>query len=376
MGDKGRSIVVGAGIVGLAMARSMAMRGFQVTVVEKGQTAQGASVRNFGMVWPIAQAHGYLYDRAIRSREIWKSICQSAGIWYEQSGSLAVSYLGEETAVLEEFYEDEHPFRSLALLNPKEVLEKCPAVNPAGLLKGLYSGEEMIVDPREAIAKIPLYLKEQWEVNFVFGKTAVEVREQKVILADGQVLEADQIIICPGADLETLFPEQFHSNPLTNCKLQMMRLEAQPKGWRMGPALFAGLSLTHYNSFLQTSSAQALQTYFEAAYPDHVKWGIHVMVSQNGLGELTVGDSHEYGRSHDPFDKAFINGLILEYMSRFARFPTERIIATWHGYYPKMTDGSPDLILEPLPGVLIINGVGGAGMTYSFGLAEEICSAW
>ena len=35
------------------------------------------------------------------------------------------------------------------------------------------------------------------------------------------------------------------------------------------------------------------------------------MVSQNGKGELTVGDSHEYGLTFSPFDEAYINDLII-----------------------------------------------------------------
>ena len=51
---------------------------------------------------------------------------------------------------------------------------------------------------------------------------------------------------------------------------------------------------------------------------EYIQWGIHVMVSQNGKGELTVGDSHEYGLTFDPFDKAHINELILNYLKKFA----------------------------------------------------------
>ena len=110
-------------------------------------------------------------------------------------------------------------------------------------------------------------------------------------------------------------------------------------------------------------------------YGEYLNWGIHVMVSQNQVGEITIGDSHEYGLTHDPFDKQFINRMILDYLKKFARFKDENISETWNGIYPKLTTGETDLILHPESGVTIINGLGGAGMTFAFGLCEQFFSA-
>ena len=82
------AIVIGAGIVGLATARALAVRGHKVKVFERSQQAVGASVRNFGMVWPIGQPIGELYETALRSRSIWKETCMEAGIWHSENGSL------------------------------------------------------------------------------------------------------------------------------------------------------------------------------------------------------------------------------------------------------------------------------------------------
>ena len=71
---KKNAIVIGAGIVGLAIARSLSEKGYAVTVFERNEKAVSASIRNFGMVWPIGQPNGNLYERALRSKSIWKRI--------------------------------------------------------------------------------------------------------------------------------------------------------------------------------------------------------------------------------------------------------------------------------------------------------------
>ncbi len=71
--------------------------------------------------------------------------------------------------------------------------------------------------------------------------------------------------------------------------------------------------------------------------------GIHVLAAQNGLGEVVIGDSHEYGTEFDPVERAEIEELILDYLRT-------------------MID---------LPDATIASCGGGTGMTMSFGLAED-----
>jgi FAD dependent oxidoreductase TIGR03364 len=366
------AIVIGAGIAGLATAKALAQKGFTVKVIERSLQAAGASVRNFGMIWPVGQPSGVLYERAIRSRNIWKEIAADTGIGCEQSGSLHLAYHDDEMEVITELHDIfKKERRPVELMNAPTITGKYDSVNPEKLLGGLYSTDEMIVDPREAIAALPDYLEEKYNIEFHWGKCVSFVSDQTVYIGTEEEHEADLIIICGGADFETLFPEEYLRFPITKCKLQMMRLAAQPGNWRIGTSLCGGLSLIHYNSFKAAPSIHKLKQRYENEMSEYTDAGIHVMVSQNTAGELTVGDSHEYGLHFDPFDKACINKLILEYLKKFTRIKDPAVTQTWNGIYPKMTNGETDIFFSPEPGVYILNGLGGAGMTMGFGFAEE-----
>ena len=374
--DKRSAIVIGAGILGLATARALAQKGFAVKVFERTDKAVGASIRNFGMIWPVGQPAGKQYNRAIRSRDIWREVSDEAHIWYDPVGSLHLAYRDDEWIVLQELYEVfKEQGRDVSLLSPQQIAGRSEAVVQKNLLGGLYSGDELIVDPREAIATLPAYLQEKWNVSFYWGKCVSYISDQTIYIGNKEEYEADLIFICSGADFETLYPEHFATFPFSKCKLQMMRLVSQPDAWRIGPALCGGLSLIHYNSFKAASSLNKLKERYQEEMKEYLDWGIHVMVSQNGKGELTIGDSHEYSLTHDPFDKKFINEMILDYLKGFAQFKDWTSIQTWNGIYPKLMDGGTELFYSPEPHVYIINGVGGAGMTLSFGFAEEMIHA-
>lgn len=367
---KPSAIVIGAGIVGLATARALAIRGYKVKVIERNLQAVGASIRNFGMIWPIGQPDGELYQRAMLSKKIWKETCDEAGIWYDEVGSLHVAYRQDEWMVLQELCEI-YKNRKYRLLTAADTLAKCSSVVKEGLAGSLFSPDEMIVDPRVAIPAMAAWLMEKHHVEFIFGKAITDIA-CPAVFSGGDVWEADEIYICGGSDFETLYPELYASTPITKCKLQMMRMAAQADGYRIGTSVCGPLSLMHYNSFKAASSLDVLAKRYKTEYAEYLKWGIHVMVSQNQSGELTIGDSHEYGLNPDPFDRQLINQLILDYLKKFIRFTNETVIETWNGVYAKLTNGEPFLVQEPEQGITVINGLGGAGMTLSFGLCEQV----
>ena len=367
--------IVGAGIIGLAHAQEAARRGYRVVVFERHPRAVGASVRNFGMVRPIGSAPGRMHDIALRSREGWMEAARRAGFWHDPVGSMTVAYHDDEQAVLEEFAR-EAPQRGYdcTLLDAAGVMEHTRAVQPGGLRGGLWSPLDVIVDPREAVAALPQYLEAEHGVRFLFG-TPVTAVELPHIQAGGQTWTADRVVVCCGAEFETLYPQVLAESGITRCKLQMMRTEPQPGGWRMGPMLMTGLSLRHRAAFAVCPTLPELRHRVGRDHPDLDRFGIDILISQNGLGELTIGDSHEYGLSPEPFDNPEIDRLILEQVEAFLAAPSLRIAQRWHGVYAKHFNMEL-MEFRPEPNVRIILGPSGAGMTTAFGLPHYTFAEW
>lgn len=366
--------VIGGGILGLAHAYAASRRGKRVVLFERHTQARGASVRNFGMVWPIGQPPGEMLALAMRSREIWLEILNAAGLPYLPTGSLHAVYRRDEADVAREFAAiGPGKGYDCRWLEAGEALAKSPALVSRGLLGGLFSSPELTVDPRLVIARLPAFLAERYGVVPRYGCAVHSIRLPAVTAGEEQ-WEVEQAVLCGGDDFETLYPGVFTSAGLTRCKLQMLRTAPQPAGWQLGPALAAGLTLRYYPTFEICPSLGALKARVARETPEFDRWGIHVMLSQTARGEITIGDSHEYGTDVDVFDKKEIDDLILDYLKSFASLPEPTIAQRWHGVYAKHPT-MPYFTASPEPGVQVVTVTSGIGMTLSFGLGEKITGA-
>lgn len=363
-------VVIGAGIIGLAHAWVAAKAGRKVVVFEQRLNATGASVANFGLLWPIGQTAGRMLTLAIESRDLWLEVLQAAAIPYKATGSLHVACRKDEAQVGEEFaalgpalgYRCSWLDRDLALT-------RSPALNPETVLGALWSASEMTVDPRLVLRRIPEFLSERYGVQFLWGCPVLELAYPRIHTTQG-AWRGEFVIVCPGADFETLYPDLLRQAAITRCRLQMLRTRPQPPGWELGPALAGGLTLRFYPSFSICPSLPALRSRIEDEMPEYERFGIHTMVSQTSSGELTLGDSHEYGLRVSPFNREEVDLLILRHLQSFVRVPDFSIAERWYGVYAKHPQ-LPYVRLQPEEGIELITGLGGAGMTLSFGVAAE-----
>ena len=206
-----KAIIVGAGIMGIAYAKTLSERGYSVDVFERSEKASGSSIRNFGMVWPVGQPIGKLYNRAIKSREIWIDLCKAANIWHKKTGSIQLLSNPLELELGKEFLERESFKREgLQLLDKKQTLSTLPLANKKNTLGAIFSGTEIIVEAREAIRRIPDYLAETQTIRFHFGCAVIEVMPNKELYGE---------ILSFGEDVEVISPTEVRTEIIEKIKI-------------------------------------------------------------------------------------------------------------------------------------------------------------
>ncbi|GAA3917439.1 TIGR03364 family FAD-dependent oxidoreductase [Litoribacillus peritrichatus] len=366
-------IIVGGGIAGLAFALKGCEAGKKVLIIEKNEGPNEASIRNFGMVLPLGMPKGSALNRAMKSKEVWKHYAKKAKFWANECGMLMVAHHDDEMAAMEEFHTDiSLPPYQTRLLNAEQAKVLSPGVNPKGLRGALFSQTDVLINPQQALTQLTQYLygfeNSQLQYNTLVSHFESNDKGVKVVTNKG-VFEGRQVVCCPGHQFASLFDLEADQAP-TVCKLQMVRTLKQTQNWAFGPMMSTGLSMLHYPAFDQVKSLQAVRNRVEQDHPELIQYGIHLLAAQHQTGEITLGDSHEYGNTPSPFINQRINQLILEYAQKVMTLPSWELKEQWIGIYSK---AKTDHVYweQPQDNLFLITGLGGTGMSTSFAIAEE-----
>ncbi|MGC1303644.1 MAG: TIGR03364 family FAD-dependent oxidoreductase [Caulobacteraceae bacterium] len=357
--------IVGAGVVGLAHALAAARLGMRVVVLDRDAQANGASIRNFGFITVTGQAQGQVWRRARRSRDVWAEIAGPAGIAIEQHGLAMVAQRPEARAVLEAFLQTDMS-QGCSWLDRAEAATRLGTMQPAQFEGALFSEAELRVDSRAALPALTRWLADHHGVTFRRGIAVHGVETGRLDTTSGPIA-ARAIVVCPGDDLTTLFPDALALAGLTRCKLQMLRL-ASP-GYRLPATVMSDLSLIRYLGFAALPQAAALEARLKAEQPDHLANGVHLIVAQSADGSLIVGDSHHYAQTPDPFASAEVERLILQECAAVLG-TAPAVLERWTGTYASADFHS--LVETPAEGVRLVLVTSGTGASTAFALAEEV----
>lgn len=368
-------IIVGAGILGVAHAYHASKSGMKVLILEKDSFPVGSTVRNFGQVVPSGMS-GKWFDYGIKSLKIYQEIQQKFDISVRKNGSIYVASDEDEWLLANELYSHHQSTGyPCSLLSKRQCLEMYPELKFDYVRGAIYFPEEISVEPNLLIYKLLDYLKEQNNVDFKNNATVVlcDQNTDEVIIrtSENEQFSASKVLLCCGYTFNILYPKVFKKSGLIVSKLQMLQTVPMSNVLLAGNIL-TGLSIRRYESF------ESMPSYKNITMPEHYtelkKWGIHLLFKQAIDGSIIIGDSHEYApvgkTDYLGFDtKELIDELILKEAQRIVHFAVGKIARKWAGFYAQ----HPDDIFEYniSPNIYICTGIGGKGMTSSFGYAES-----
>ncbi|WP_396592640.1 TIGR03364 family FAD-dependent oxidoreductase [Brevundimonas sp. R86498] len=358
--------VVGAGIVGLATALAAARRGLSVVVIDRDAQANGASIRNFGFVTVTGQPRGQIWNRARRSRDVWAEVAAEADIAVLQQGLWLPVRRPEALAVLDAFMMTEMG-EGCRLLSRDEALARAPELTGPQTVGALWSPHELRVDSRTAIPRLAAWLGARFGVVFL-RQTAVHSIEPPRIQTARGVVEAGSVVVCPGDDFASLYPEHLIDAGLMRSKLQMMRL-ASP-GFALPSPVMSDLGLVRYEGYADLPQAAALKARLEDEQGTALANGVHLIAVQDADGALVVGDSHHDAATPDPFASEAVERLILDEWRAATGREAPPVQDRWIGTYARGQEGS--LIAAPDPRVRLALITAGNGASTAFAFAEEV----
>ena len=362
-------LIVGSGIVGMACALAAADRGLSVQVLDRDVFCTSASIRNFGFITVTGQGRGHTWRRARHSRDIWAQIAPQAGIPIEHYGMYVLAQRPEAEAILQQLLLTEQG-EELEWLSHAQLQVRAPHLAHDHIRGALYSPHELRIESRAAVEQLRLWLQTKG-VKFHMGVSANHVETGRVI-SNGREYHAQRIIVCPGADIRTLFPTLFVQQQTVLCQLQMLRVRP-PSGYRLGAGVMSDTSLVRYRGYRELEGGDAFEVILRREMQATLENGIHLIIVQSADGSLVVGDSHHYGASLPPFASAQVESLILAEMQRLLCLEKFHVEERWTGIYPS---GMRDAFFETvMPSVHLVSVTSGTGMSTAFALAEDFFNA-
>ncbi len=202
--------MVGAGIVGLAVARAMAGAdpSARVTVLEKEndlgrhQTGHNSGVVHAGLYYAPGSLKAEL---CARGRGMMREYCAEKGIAFDETGKLVVAVTADEVPGLKEIQRraTANGVPDLAWMTPQQMLEVEPHVRGVA---ALHSPHTAVVDFRRVARAVADDVRESGG-SLVFGaevRAIRRVRGRIAVLAGDQVFRFDRLVICAGLQSDRL----------------------------------------------------------------------------------------------------------------------------------------------------------------------------
>lgn len=357
-------VVIGAGVIGLAIARQLALSGKEVIVLEKNaRIGEGISSRNSevihaGIYYPQNSLKALL---CVQGKAMLYDYCRQNHIPYRQPGKLIVANSQQERVKLSSIREhaNANGVRDIELLSARELSVLEPALSAVA---ALYSPSTGIVDSHALMLQLQADLESAGGMSvFNTDVEAVDCNEQGIQLrsrADGTLISAKVCINAAGLDAVSF------------CR----SLADFPKN-RLPRAWFAKGSYFSY---------QGEVPFRHLIYPVPVNGGLGVHLTLDLQGQAKFGPDVEWLQQGQALDFQVQEAKRREFASSVKRYwprlDESRLCPDYAGIRPKISgpyEAPADFMIQDerqhgVKGLINLFGIESPGLTSCLAIAERV----
>lgn len=345
MSSRRNVVVVGAGIVGAACARSLALEGCEVLVLESRVVGGGATAAGMGHIVVMDDSEAQ-FALTRYSQQLWNELSPSlpAECEVDPCGTLWVAADDEEIEAVRRkaaFYGERGV--EVDVLDAASLAQHEPSLRP-GLAGGLRVPGDSVVYPPSVAA----WLLEdacRHGARLRLGAEVGEFRDHHLTLTDGSSVGFDLAVNALGSWTTRLMPE-----------------------WDVRPRKGHLVITDRYPGFVRHQLIEL--GYLKSAHSvaaDSVAFNVQPRRS----GQLLIGSSRQFGDESLDIDHPLLARMIsraVEYLPGLARLSAIRV---WTGFRAATPDKLP--LIGPCPGregVYLATGHEGLGITTSLATAR------
>ncbi|MDT8855534.1 NAD(P)/FAD-dependent oxidoreductase [Paracoccaceae bacterium Fryx2] len=364
-GDAMLVLVVGAGVLGLACARALALAGHDVVVAEAARAiGQGISSRNSevvhgGMYYPAGSAR---HRHCIAGRRLLYAFCASHAVPHRRCGKLVVATTPEEEAKVARIHATgiENGVEGLRLIDRAEAQAMEPALS---CRSALWSPETGIVDSHA----------------FMLALSADLTDAGGVIALDTPVLAVDRdaagySVTFGGAEPGRLTVDALVNAAGLGAQALARRMPFYPEN-RIPPLVLAKGNYFGYSR---------RPPFSRLVYPAPVDGGLGIHATLDMAGRMRFGPDVEWVDTEDyRVDPLRAEAFYARIRTYFPGLPDGSLAPDYAGLRPKLTGpGVPaaDFRIDGpeahgMPGLVQLFGIESPGLTASLSIAAEVASA-